>query len=226
VPLVWDALFWLPAPRSLRANALQELYRGASGECPVIEAPQSPPCASGRFGCSVCTVVRKDKSAMELVRSGKTESSPFLQFRDWLAQFRNDPGNRWPTRRNGSEGVGLFTLKARKEILRRIDLLEIQTRTIILDSAERGLIARMWELDHHPRLSFRVSPRSHEMAEGAGNFRFGAWRRGSTKNPRSECRYDISREHKSVITLRCQLKMTNGRGNYRLAFSLRAPDGG
>jgi DNA sulfur modification protein DndC len=157
VPLVWDALFWLPAPISFRANVLEELYRGASGECPVIKGPQSPPCASGRFGCWVCTVVRKDKSAVELVRSGKTELNPFLQFRDWLAQFRNDPSNRWPARRNGSKGLGPFTLKARKEILRRIDLLEIQTRTTILDSAERGLIARMWELDHHPRLSFRVT---------------------------------------------------------------------
>jgi DNA sulfur modification protein DndC len=95
---------------------------------------------------------------MELVRSGKTELRPFLQFRDWLAQFRNDPANRWATRRNGSNGLGPFTLQARKEILRRIDALEAQTRTTILDAAERGLIARMWELDHLPLLSFRVTP--------------------------------------------------------------------
>jgi DNA sulfur modification protein DndC len=105
VPQVWDAIFWLSAPEALRPHALEELYRGASGECPIIKAPQSPPCASGRFGCWVCTVVRRDKSAMELVRSGRTELEPFLQFRDWLAQFRNHPKNRWPTRRNGSEGL-------------------------------------------------------------------------------------------------------------------------
>ena len=157
VPRVWDAIFWLPTPKSLRPHVLEELYRGASGECPIVKSPQTPPCASGRFGCWVCTVVRKDKSARELVRSGRKELIPFLQFRDWLAGFRNDPENRWSTRRNGSKGPGPFTLQARKEILRKIDTLESQTGTTILDSAERGLIARMWELDHLPRLSFLVA---------------------------------------------------------------------
>jgi DNA sulfur modification protein DndC len=161
VPLVWDVIFWLPSPKSLRPNILDELYRGASGECPIVKSPQSPPCASGRFGCWVCTVVRKDKSAMELVRSGRTELKPFLQFRDWLAQFRNDPENRWATRRNGNEGLGPFTIQARKEILHRIDSLEAQTGEIILDFEERGLIARLWELDHLPRISFRGATPSY-----------------------------------------------------------------
>jgi DNA sulfur modification protein DndC len=154
---VWDVIFWLSDPKSLNPNVLEDLYRGASGECPIVKAPQSAPCASGRFGCWVCTVVRKDKSAMELVRSGKTELRPFLQFRDWLAQFRNDPKNRWATRRNGNKGLGPFTLQARKEILHRIDELEAQTGKIILDFEERGLIARLWELDHLPRISFRIA---------------------------------------------------------------------
>jgi DNA sulfur modification protein DndC len=150
-------IFWLSSPKTLNPSVLEELYRGASGECPIVKAPQSPPCASGRFGCWVCTVVRKDKSAIELVRSGKTELRPFLQFRDWLAQFRNDPKNRWATRRNGNKGLGPFTLQARKEILRRIDALEAQTGKIILDLEERGLIARLWEMDHLPRISFRIA---------------------------------------------------------------------
>jgi DNA sulfur modification protein DndC len=157
VPRVWDAIFWLPTPKSLRPDVLEELYRGASGECPIVKSPQSPPCASGRFGCWVCTVVRKDKSAIELVRAGRKELIPFLQFRDWLAQFRNDPKNRWSTRRNGSKGLGPFTIQARMEILQRIDTLESQTGATILDAGERGLIARLWELDHLPRLSFRLA---------------------------------------------------------------------
>lgn len=154
VPEVWDAVFALNRPRCVNARELETLYRDASGECPVIRAPQAPPCASGRFGCWTCTVVRKDKSAQKLIGSGYAELEPFLSFRDWLARIRNDPERRWPVRRNGGHGMGPLTLEARREILNRVDQLEAQTRTLILDSDERGLIARLWELDSIPRLSF------------------------------------------------------------------------
>ena len=73
----WDAIFLLQNPKAISVKQLEELYRGASGECPVIKTPQSAPCASGRFGCWTCTVVRKDKSARELIRSGHQELEPF-----------------------------------------------------------------------------------------------------------------------------------------------------
>lgn len=152
---VWDAIFCLSAPTSIDPRHLEELYRGASGECPVIKSPQAPPCASGRFGCWTCTVVRNDKSAKELIRSGRTELSPFLEFRDWLAKFRDDPSHRWQTRRSGKAGLGPFTLEARRTILQRLDDLEVQTKTVILDAEERGVIASLWTMDHLPRLKFR-----------------------------------------------------------------------
>lgn len=151
---VWDAVFALSRPRSISPRQLETLYRDASGECPVIKAPQAAPCASGRFGCWTCTVVRKDKSAKELINSGYTELQPFFLFRNWLTEIRNEPEKRWPARRNGSPGMGPFTIEARKEILKRVDQLEIDTGATILDSDERGLIARLWELDGIPRLSF------------------------------------------------------------------------
>lgn len=151
---VWDAVFALSRPRSINPRQLETLYRDASGECPVIKAPQAAPCASGRFGCWTCTVVRKDKSAKELINSGYTELQPFFLFRNWLTEIRNEPEKRWPARRNGSPGMGPFTIEARKEILKRVDQLEIDTGATILDSDERGLIARLWELDGIPRLSF------------------------------------------------------------------------
>jgi DNA sulfur modification protein DndC len=154
---VWDAVFWLDAPISLNPNLLERLYRGASGECPIIKSPQAPPCASGRFGCWTCTVVRKDKSARELIKSGHSELKPFLAFRDWLAEFRNDPGNRWEKRRSGSVGLGPFTIKARQEILKRIDALEDQVKTVIVDREERGVIASLWKLDGFPRLNFKMA---------------------------------------------------------------------
>jgi DNA sulfur modification protein DndC len=154
VPEVWDAVFALGMPKSIDPRVLETLYKDASGECPVIKAPQAPPCASGRFGCWTCTVVRKDKSARKLIDSGYPELEPFLMFRDWLAEIRNDPSRRWPVRRNGTDGLGPFTIQARREILGRVDELEHQTRTVILDSDERGLIASLWRFDDMPRLSF------------------------------------------------------------------------
>ncbi|MCA1526817.1 phosphoadenosine phosphosulfate reductase family protein [Bradyrhizobium yuanmingense] len=155
VPEVWDAIFSLSLPKALNKSALETLYRGASGECPVIKAPTAPPCASGRFGCWTCTVVRKDKSARELIKSGHFHLEPFVKFRDWLAEFRNDPANRWHTRRNGSGGLGPFTINARKEILRRVDALEDSTRTTIIDAEERGVIASLWTMDNFSRLAFK-----------------------------------------------------------------------
>jgi DNA sulfur modification protein DndC len=155
VPDVWDAIFGLSSPKCLNRTDLERLYRGASGECPVIKSPTAPPCASGRFGCWTCTVVRKDKSAAELIRAGHVELRPFLAFRDWLADFRNDPKNRWPTRRSGAGGLGPLTIAARKHILERIDELEDATKTVIIDSQERNVIAALWTMDHIPRLDFR-----------------------------------------------------------------------
>lgn len=154
VPEVWDVIFALSKPRAIDPHALERLYRDASGECPVIRAPQAPPCASGRFGCWTCTVVRKDKSARELINSGYPELKPFLAFRDWLTEIRNDPTRRWEQRRNGSPGMGPLTLAARAEILDRVNSLEDQTGLPILDSDERGLIAALWRLDETPRLAF------------------------------------------------------------------------
>ncbi len=152
---VWDTIFLLQNPKAISVKQLEELYRGASGECRVIKSPQSAPCASGRFGCWTCTVVRKDKSARELIRSGHQELEPFLQFRDWIAEFRNDPKNRWANRRNGNAGLGPFSMSARKEILRRIESLEESTSTTILKREDRELIIYLWTLDHVPRLDFR-----------------------------------------------------------------------
>jgi len=152
---VWDAVFWLSAPTSIRPQRLEQLYRDASGECPVIKAPSAPPCASGRFGCWTCTVVRRDKSASKLIEAGYVELKPYLEFRNWLSEIRNDPDMRWPQRRSGSPGMGPFTIEARKAILRRIDKLEDVTRSEILNATERGVIAGLWRLDAYRRLSFR-----------------------------------------------------------------------
>ena len=151
---VWDAVFGLSEPRCLKPHDLETLYRDASGECPVIKAPDAPPCATGRFGCWTCTVVRKDRSGAELIRSGYDELIPFFEFRQWLTEIRNDPNRRWPNRRSGQAGLGPLTIEARHEVLARLEDLEFRTSTELLDAEERGLIASLWRIDGVKRLSF------------------------------------------------------------------------
>jgi DNA sulfur modification protein DndC len=151
---VWDAVFGLTEPRCLRPHELESLYRDASGECPVLRSPDAPPCASGRFGCWTCTVVRKDRSGAELIRAGHRELIPFFEFRQWLTEIRNDPARRWPMRRSGQPGMGPLTISTRQEVLARLNDLELRTATELLDSEERGVIASLWRLDSVARLAF------------------------------------------------------------------------
>jgi DNA sulfur modification protein DndC len=145
---VWDAVFSLPYPGSIDANALAILYRGASGECPIIKAPHAPPCASGRFGCWTCTVVRKDRSSESLVEAGHRHLLPYLEFRNWLASIRNDDWRRWPIRRNGTIGLGPFTLRARFEIRNKLRQLEDVVGLVLLPEAENAEIKRLWVMDY------------------------------------------------------------------------------
>ncbi|WP_240006244.1 phosphoadenosine phosphosulfate reductase family protein [Pseudaquidulcibacter saccharophilus] len=144
---VWDVIFMPGFPKSLDAKKLELIYRGASGECPIIKAPNSAPCGSGRFGCWVCTVVRKDKSAISLIESGHIELLPFLSFRNWISEFRNDLSMRWGVRRNGSIGPGPFSIEARKLIFKKVRELEELTGNIIIDKEETQEIHRLWALD-------------------------------------------------------------------------------
>jgi len=144
---VWDAVFTLPRPESIEPHTLAALYRGASGECPIIKAPQAAPCASGRFGCWTCTVVRKDRSSQALIEAGHVELLPYLEYRNWLASIRNDAWRRWPNRRRGSVGPGPFTLATRFEILKRLEALEVAVGVTLLPDEERSEIERLWVLD-------------------------------------------------------------------------------
>ncbi len=124
---VWSTLTFLRTPQSIDGQRLAQLYRQASGECPLIRDPRGTPCAKGRFGCWTCTVVRQDRAVAGLVQEGYHELRPLLVFREWLQAIRDDPELRCPQRRNGRVGLGPFTLAARKAILGR--LLATQRKT-------------------------------------------------------------------------------------------------
>jgi DNA sulfur modification protein DndC len=147
VPDVWDTIFTLPYPSSIDPQALATLYRGAAGECPIIKSPQAPPCASGRFGCWTCTVVRRDRSSESLVEAGHRDLLPYLAFRSWLTSIRNDDWRRWPMRRNGTHSPGPFTLETRLEIRNRLRELKREVGTTLLPEDENEQIEEFWKMD-------------------------------------------------------------------------------
>lgn len=144
---VWNGLEWVPGPSSMNKQQLWELYKDASDECPIIRTPDDPPCGQGRFGCWLCTVVRKDKSAEKLVASGRSELQPLLDFREWLLRIRNDEGYRATVRRNGRVGLGPFRLSARREILERVQRAEQLSGFSLISAAELRQIELEWERD-------------------------------------------------------------------------------
>lgn len=154
---IWAATQAISYPASIDALALEELYRGASDECPMVRSPLSPPCASGRFGCWTCTVVRRDKSAENMIRQGRVWLQPYLDFRNWLQDFRSVEGMRWAVRRNGAAGPGPFTVHARRIIRRELELLEAVVDREILSLEEIHAIHDLWLDDREMELKLRVS---------------------------------------------------------------------
>jgi DNA sulfur modification protein DndC len=144
---VWATIAYNPIPKSIDAVELMTLYRHSSGECPIIKDPKGSPCGKGRFGCWTCTVVRKDKAVQSLVEEGYTQLEPLLSFRNWLIQIRDNPAYREKKRRNGQNGPGPFTVKARKEIFFKLLEAEQLSGYKLLTQEEIVFIKECWEKD-------------------------------------------------------------------------------
>lgn len=122
---VWLYLASVPAPWGGNHHRLITLYRNASGgDCPLVIDTSSPSCGKSRFGCWVCTVVKRDKSMEALIDHGEEWMLPLLEIRDFLLETReNGEKYRSKTRRNGSsiEGqYGPYLPETRYEILKRL----------------------------------------------------------------------------------------------------------
>jgi DNA sulfur modification protein DndC len=125
---VWQYLLHVHSPWGASNRELITLYNNASGgDCPLVMDISTPSCGNSRFGCWVCTVVKRDKSMEGLIDNGEEWLEPLIEFRDMLVEHRNNPEWREPRRRNNEEGPGPYTeekraymlellLKAQKEI--------------------------------------------------------------------------------------------------------------
>jgi DNA sulfur modification protein DndC len=140
---VWEALCELERPSAIDVTSLAKTYKDGSGECPTVRDFKDKPCTKARFGCWTCTVVRRDRSAEQLIDRGHLDLKPLLDFRNWLSEYRNPEVNRCTHRRNGSEGKGPFTIPARLEILDRLLNLERVLQRHIVTEAHLDLIGEL-----------------------------------------------------------------------------------
>jgi len=124
---VWQYLMAAPSPWGAKNKDLVTLYGNASaGDCPLITDVSTPSCGQSRFGCWVCTVVKKDKSMEFLIENGEEWMEPLVDLRDFLHETidRDHPDYekkkldyRMGTRRNGAKGLGPYHPKWRRFIL-------------------------------------------------------------------------------------------------------------
>ena len=139
-------------------NYLYSLYQGEtlSEEDSVVgqvNKDNMKVTGNSRFGCWICTMVKEDKSLKNFIDHGATELVPLRDFRNWLVELRSDPKARDYRRRNGNVylmsngefGRGPFTMEARKEILRRLLQLEVDTGFDLITIDELKTIDKMWE---------------------------------------------------------------------------------
>jgi len=159
---VWMTLLQSRPPWGGSHRDLATLYRNADGgECPfVTDGADVPSCgtSSSRFGCWTCTVVEKDRSMQGFIDNGFDHLEPLAAFRDWLKEFSRDPQNRMNERRNGHEGMGPFTLLARREILQQVQQAARTTGLPLISQAEVERIEQIW-LDDQSMLAVRKADR-------------------------------------------------------------------
>ena len=120
-----------------------------------IDKDKIPVTGNSRFGCWICTMVKEDKSLKSFIDQGANWLTPLRDFRNWLLVLRTTPSAREYKRRNGSMyrkpdgelGQGPFTLETRKEILKRLLLLEKETGLQLITQEELKQIDEMWDSD-------------------------------------------------------------------------------
>jgi DNA sulfur modification protein DndC len=119
---VWEYLRQNRPPWGSHRDLFQLYLQGSGPRCQEEDLGCCREC-SPRFGCWTCTVVKRDFS-LENFAIRYPWLEPLLEFRNWIAELRNDPGAREPTRRDGGSGLGPFKVEVRRQILER--LLEVE----------------------------------------------------------------------------------------------------
>ena len=106
---LWQYLQQVKSPWGSNNKELVSLYKNASGgDCPLVVDKSTPSCGNSRFGCWVCTVVKRDKSMEALIEHGEEWMEPLMELRDLLAKSRDSEEDRQKQRRDGTVKEGIL----------------------------------------------------------------------------------------------------------------------
>lgn len=145
---IWQYLLQVPSPWHGSNRNLVTLYKnGTGGDCPLVIDTSTPSCGQSRFGCWVCTVVRKDRSMEAMIDNGEEWMIPMLELRDWLVDNRDNPDYRANRRRSGAIGKGPFNIEARSKILALLLEAQLSTGQHLITWQEMKAIQILWNLD-------------------------------------------------------------------------------
>jgi DNA sulfur modification protein DndC len=90
------------------------------------------------------------------IDNGHENMEPLMEFRDWLAKFRNERSKRMIERRDGrialmGDGIttvaGPFTVEARREILERLLSIQQEVGMTLINEDEIARVKAMWADD-------------------------------------------------------------------------------
>lgn len=154
---LWEYLMQVPNPWNGSNRSLITLYRnGSGGDCPLVIDTTTPSCGQSRFGCWVCTVVKKDKSMEALIENGEEKFEPLLDLRDWLVDNRDKDEYRMQTRRNGADGKGPYNIYARKLILNMLFEAQKISEEKLISTQEMKAIQILWQMDGYYENVFEI----------------------------------------------------------------------
>lgn len=169
--VVWEYLLtnderWLDFNKKL-----YDLYSDSSGEeeCPYVVDETTRPCGNSRFGCWVCTLVTEDRSLKGFLDSNQLSDETknilekMISFRENLLKYRSNRDMRLKRRKTGHiyyiekdgeklKGLGPFTLKARKRILKELLMIQkeikenkvVSINSSLIEDKELKLIRSIW----------------------------------------------------------------------------------
>ncbi len=147
---VWTYLLQMPNFWGGDNKKLVTMYRNGSensGECPLVIDTSTSSCGNSRFGCWVCTVVNKDKSMENLIENGEDWMFPFLDFRNYIADIRDDHSKRMNRSRDNKDHIGPFNFETRAELLEKLLEIEEKTKVSLISKNELAAIQTQWNYD-------------------------------------------------------------------------------
>lgn len=154
---IWEYLTLTPPPWTTSNKNLIALYRKANdGDCPLVIDNLSPSCGQSRFGCWVCTVVKKDKSMQAFIDHGEQHLEPLIEIRNWLADNRSNDKYRAGVLRNGGKGKGPYNIQTREFLLTQLLNAEKSSKEKLITHQELKAIQIIWDRDGYNRNVYKI----------------------------------------------------------------------